>query len=157
MSEHKQLSTLAPNPGSVKPRTRKGRGIGSGTGKTAGKGHKGQKARAGGSIPAWFEGGAMPLYRRLPKVGFTSIQKVTGMNRFNLVNLDILDRHFADGSVVDAEALFAVGYATKNFNKAGVKVLANGEITKKLTVKVNAISEEAKAKIEKAGGTVELV
>ena len=152
-----QLSKLAPKPGSVKPRTRLGRGIGSGTGKTSGKGHKGQKARAGGSIPAWFEGGAMPLYRRVPKIGFTSIQKVTGENRYNLVNLDILDRHFADGSTVDHEALKAIGYATKNANKAGLKILAKGELTKKLNLKVNAISAEAKQKVEKAGGSVELI
>ena len=152
-----QLSKLAPKPGSVKPRTRLGRGIGSGTGKTSGKGHKGQKARAGGSIPAWFEGGAMPLYRRVPKIGFTSIQKVTGENRYNLVNLDILDRHFADGSTVDQDALKAIGYATKNANKAGLKILAKGELTKKLNLKVNAISAEAKQKVEKAGGSVELI
>lgn len=150
------LSSLAPSKGARKLRKRLGRGIGSGYGKTSGRGHKGQKSRSGAKIPAWFEGGAMPFYRRVPKVGFTSLQKVTGKNQYNIINLADLDRLFNDGETVDTASLQAKGYGTNSKNQAGIKVLATGEISKKITVKVNAISASAQKKIEAAGGTVEL-
>ena len=150
------LSSLAPSKGSRKTRKRLGRGIGSGYGKTAGRGHKGQKSRSGAKIPAWFEGGAMPTYRRVPKIGFTSIQKITGKNQYNIINLADLDRLFNDGETVDTTSLQSKGYGTNSKNQAGIKVLGTGEISKKLTVKVNAISASAQKKIEAAGGNVEL-
>ena len=129
---------------------RRGRGHGSGNGKTAGKGHKGQKARSGAPRPG-FEGGQMPLYRRIPKRGFTcpSSKEIVG------INLGTLNERFEDGAVVDLEALIESGIV-KN-PKDGVKILGNGEITKKLTVKANAFSASAKEKIEAIGGTVEVM
>ena len=145
-----ELSNLRPAEGSTKSDNfRRGRGHGSGNGKTAGKGHKGQKARSGAPRPG-FEGGQMPLYRRIPKRGFTcpSSKEIVG------INLSALDR-FEDGAVVDIEALIETGIV-KN-PKDGVKILGNGEITKKLTVKANAFSASAKEKIEALGGTVEVI
>ena len=145
-----ELSNLRPAEGSTKSDNfRRGRGHGSGNGKTAGKGHKGQKARSGAPRPG-FEGGQMPLYRRIPKRGFTcpSSKDIVG------INLSALDR-FEDGAVVDIEALLESGIV-KN-PKDGVKILGNGEITKKLTVKANAFSASAKEKIEAIGGTAEVM
>lgn len=145
-----ELSNLKPAAGSVhSDNFRKGRGHGSGNGKTAGYGHKGQKARSGAPRPG-FEGGQMPLYRRLPKRGFTCI------NSKNIVgiNLSALDR-FEDGAEVTVETLLETGIVRNP--RDGVKILGNGEITKKLTVKANAFSESAKAKIEAAGGSAEVI
>ena len=146
-----ELSNLRPAEGSKhSDNFRRGRGHGSGNGKTAGKGHKGQKARSGGGVRAGFEGGQMPLYRRLPKRGFTN------RNTKNIVgiNLSALDRFEAD-SVVSVETVIEAGIV-KN-PRDGVKILGNGELSKKLTVKVNAFSEGAKAKIEAAGGIAEVI
>ncbi|MCB0339686.1 MAG: 50S ribosomal protein L15 [Bdellovibrionales bacterium] len=150
------LSKLAPVKGARKKRKRIGRGNASGWGRTAGKGEKGQKARAGASIPAGFEGGQMPLYRRLPKRGFTSREQVLGTNRYLLVTFSDLNR-FDDGATVDPEALAAIGRTLSPKNQAGYKVLTNGELKKKVNLKVHAISAAAKAKIEALGGTVELL
>ena len=146
-----KLHELSPAPGSNKPVKRIGRGPASGQGKTAGKGHKGQKARAGRGMRPGFEGGQMPLQRRLPKRGFNNIFA----KKIAIVNLSALDAKFEDGAVVDIDALIASGLVKKQLD--GVKVLGNGEITKKLTVKVNAFSESAKAKIEAAGGKAEVI
>lgn len=146
-----KLHQLSPAPGSTSERKRIGRGPASGQGKTAGKGHKGQKARAGRGMRAGFEGGQMPLQRRLPKRGFNNIFA----KEIAIVNLSAIDAKFEDGAVVDIDALIASGLVKKQLD--GVKVLGNGEITKKLTVKVNAFSESAKAKIEAAGGKAEVI
>ena len=153
-----ELSTLAPLKGARKSRKRIGRGNGSGTGKTSGKGHKGQKARSGGKVRRGFEGGQMPLYRRIPKIGFTSRKRVLGTNQYNLVNFAVLNR-FEDGATVDADSLKALGYRARASKKAGYKVLGGGadELTKKLTVRVQAISGAAKQAIEAKGGTVEIL
>ena len=144
------LSNLTPAEGSVhNDNFRRGRGHGSGNGKTAGKGHKGQKARSGAPRPG-FEGGQMPLYRRLPKRGF----KNRNTKEIVSINVADLDR-FEDGAVVTIEALLDAGVINKTLD--GVKILGNGELNKKLTVKANAFSEGAKAKIEAAGGTVEVI
>lgn len=142
------LSNLKPALGSTKTRKRIGRGAGSGLGKTSGKGHKGQKARSGGSIKAGFEGGQMPLQRRLPKRGFTSLDKKV----FSLVNLRDLEQ-FESGSVIDVEALALAGLVNKILD--GVKILGDGDLTKALTVKAHKFSKSAQAKIEAAGGKVE--
>ena len=145
-----ELSNLKPAEGSKhSDNFRKGRGHGSGNGKTAGYGHKGQKARSGAPRPG-FEGGQMPLYRRLPKRGFKNRNRV----EFAIINLDVLNR-FNDGDTVDVQTLIDCGIIKDTLG--GVKVLGNGEITKKLTVKVNAYSESAKAKIEEIGGTCEVI
>ena len=145
-----KLHELSPAPGSVRDVKRIGRGHGSGNGKTAGKGHKGQKARAGRGIRAGFEGGQMPLHRRIPKRGFNNIFATP----YTAINVAILNR-FEDGAVVNTEALLNAGI----INKApyGVKILGNGKIEKKLTVQVAAFSESAKAKIEAAGGKAEVI
>lgn len=143
-----ELNTIKPALGSTKNKKRIGRGPGSGHGKTATKGHKGQKARSGGSIKAGFEGGQMPMQRRLPKRGFKSLARV----EFAHVNLGKLDA-FEANSVVDVEALQACGLIKKI--KCGVKVLATGELTKPLTVKAHKFSAAAKEKIIAAGGKVE--
>ena len=146
-----KLHELSPAPGSNVPVKRIGRGPASGQGKTAGKGHKGQKARAGRGMRAGFEGGQMPLQRRIPKRGFVNIFA----KEIAIVNLSAIDEKFADGAVVDVEALIEAGLVKKALD--GVKVLGNGEISKKLTVKANAFSESAKAKIEAAGGKAEVI
>lgn len=146
-----KLHELTPAVGSKKEVKRVGRGPASGNGKTAGKGHKGQKARAGRGMRPGFEGGQMPLQRRLPKRGFNNIFA----SKIVTVNVSDLEKRFADGDVVDAAALKAAGLIKKELD--GIKVLGNGELTKKLTVKVNAYSEAAKAKIEAAGGKAEVV
>ncbi|MBQ2972680.1 MAG: 50S ribosomal protein L15 [Ruminococcus sp.] len=145
-----KLHELSPVEGSKKSAKRIGRGHGSGQGKTAGKGHKGQKARAGKGMRVGFEGGQMPLQRRIPKRGFNNIfaKKVVS------VNVGTLNK-FEDGAVVDIAALVEAGVVKNSFDS--VKILSNGNLTKKLTVKVSAYSEAAKAKIEAAGGKAEVV
>lgn len=145
-----KLHDLSPAAGSVKEAKRKGRGIGTGNGKTAGRGHKGQWARSGGGVRPGFEGGQMPLHLRLPKRGFTNIFAT----RFAIVNVADLNR-FEDNAVVDLDALCAAGLIKKTFD--GIKVLGNGELTKTLTVKANAFSETAKEKILAKGGNVEVI
>lgn len=144
------LHELSPAPGSVTEGKRKGRGAGTGNGKTAGRGHKGQKARSGGSVRAGFEGGQMPLVRRLPKRGFNNIFA----KPYTAVNLSALNA-FEDGETVDGAALLSRGLVSKLEN--GIKVLGNGELKKKITVQAAAFSESAKAKIEAAGGKAEVV
>ena len=131
---------------------RKGRGPGSGNGKTGGRGHKGQQARSGGGVRIGFEGGQMPAYRRLPKRGFNNARFAT---EYAIVNLSVLDKFFEDGAVVDLVALVEANIIAKPLD--GLKVLGNGNLTKKLTVKAQKVSETAKAKIEAAGGTVEVI
>ena len=145
-----KLHELSPAPGSNKPVKRIGRGPASGQGKTAGKGHKGQKARAGRGMRPGFEGGQMPLQRRLPKRGFNNIFA----KEIAIVNVSALEEAFEAGAVVDIDALLESGLVRKALD--GVKVLGHGELTKALTVKANAFSKEAKAKIEAAGGTAEI-
>lgn len=146
-----KLHELAPNPGAKKERKRLGRGIGSGLGKTAGKGHKGQNARAGGGVRPGFEGGQMPIMRRLPKRGFSNEPFRV---RYAVVNLEALER-FEAGTVVTPE-LLDESRVCKGAKK-GVKILGTGEITKALTVKAHHISESARQKIEAAGGKVEVI
>ena len=145
-----KLNELSPAIGSTKEAYRKGRGHGSGNGKTAGRGHKGQKARSGGKIRTGFEGGQMPLARRIPKRGFNNIFA----KPLTAVNVAVLNQ-FEDGSVVDAAALSEAGIIKDS--PYGLKVLANGTLTKKITVKAAAFSESAKEKIEQAGGKAEVV
>ena len=140
-----KLHELSPAPGSVREVKRIGRGHGSGQGKTAGKGHKGQKARAGRGMRPGFEGGQMPLQRRVPKRGFNNIFAT----RYAIVNLAALNK-FENGAVVDTEALKAAGLVKNSYD--GVKILGNGSLEKNLTVKAAAFSESAKSKIEAAGG-----
>ena len=146
-----KLHELSPVAGSKKDARRIGRGHGSGWGKTAGKGHKAQKARSGGGVRPGFEGGQMPLQRRIPKRGFNNIfaKKIVA------INLSTLNRKFEDGAVVDIEALVNAGVVKNSFD--AVKVLGNGKLEKKLTVKVSAFSESAKAAIEAAGGKTEVI
>ena len=147
-----KLHELAPAEGSTKKHYRVGRGAGSGNGKTAGKGHKGQNARSGGGVRPGFEGGQMPLYRRLPKRGFNNYNFAT---RYAIVNLTDLCGKFEDGAVVDTEAMVNVGLVINVLD--GVKVLGDGEMTKNLTVKAAAFSKSAIAKIEAAGGKAEVM
>ena len=144
------LSCLKPAIGSTKTRKRIGRGAGSGLGKTSGKGHKGQKARSGGSIKAGFEGGQMPLQRRVPKRGFRPLEK-TDYAIINLRDLELFDA----GSVIDLDDYGLAGLV--NDLKDGIKILGDGELTKALTVKAHKFSKSAQEKIEKAGGTVEVL
>ena len=146
-----ELHELKKNPGAKHERKRVGRGMGSGLGKTSGKGEKGQKARSGVSIPATFEGGQLPLYRRLPKRGFSNAPfKI----RYAVINVSDLNR-FADGTVITPELLRDCGLLKKQLD--GVKVLGNGTLEKKLTIKANKFSQEALAKIEKSGSTFEVI
>jgi large subunit ribosomal protein L15 len=144
------LRNLQPALGSHRDRKRIGRGQGSGTGKTSGKGHKGQKARSGGSIKAGFEGGQMPLQRRLPKRGFNPLSR----KEYALVNLRDLEL-FEAGSVVDIEALGKAGLVGQL--KDGIKILGDGDLSKALTVKAHKFSQSAQDKIVAAGGTVEVL
>ena len=144
------LHELSSAAGSTATRKRKGRGPGTGNGKTAGKGHKGQNARSGGGVRIGFEGGQMPLSRRVPKRGFTNIFA----KKYAIVNVKDLNA-FDNGAVVGIEELMACGKIRKPEN--GLRVLGNGELTKKLTVKAVAFSESAKSKIEAAGGKVEVI
>ncbi len=145
------LNELKPAEGSTSNKFRRGRGHGSGNGKTAGKGHKGQNARSGGGVRPGFEGGQMPLYRRIPKRGFKCI------NSKNIVaiNLSLLNDRFEDGADVTVQALMDKGIISNA--RDGVKILGNGEITKKLNVQVNYYSNSAKEKIEAAGGKAEVI
>lgn len=145
-----KLHELSPAAGSAVKPFRKGRGAGSGNGKTAGKGHKGQNARSGGGVKPGFEGGQLPLYRRLPKRGFYNKFATV----YTIVNVEALKR-FEDGAVVDMAALLNAGIVKKEND--GLKVLGRGEITKKVTVKANVFSASAKEKIEAAGGKIEVV
>ena len=145
-----RLNDLSPAAGSVKEAKRKGRGIGTGNGKTGGRGHKGQNARSGGGVRPGFEGGQMPLHLRLPKRGFTNIFGT----RYAVVNVSDLNR-FEDGAVVGVDEMIESGLVTKVFD--GVKVLGNGELDKKLTVKATAFSKSAKEKIQAKGGNVEVM
>lgn len=144
------LHELAPVEGSTHVGKRKGRGTGTGNGKTAGRGHKGQKARSGGKVRVGFEGGQMPLARRIPKRGFHNIF-AKPLTAVNVGSLNVFD----DGAVVDAAALMEKGVISDC--KYGLKVLANGKLAKKLTVKAAAFSESAKTKIEEVGGKAEVV
>ncbi|MDD2735772.1 MAG: 50S ribosomal protein L15 [Desulfuromonadaceae bacterium] len=143
-----ELNNLRPSIGSTKNRKRIGRGTGSGHGKTATKGHKGQKARSGGSIKAGFEGGQMPLQRRLPKRGFTPLDRVV----FSLVNISQLDI-YESGEVIDAMSLVSKGLIKSTRN--AVKILGNGDINKSLKITANKFSQSAKEKIIAAGGSIE--
>ena len=146
-----KLHELSPAEGSTKDVFRKGRGIGSGNGKTAGKGHKGQNARSGGGVRPGFEGGQLPLYRKLPKRGFFNKFGKT----YTVVNVEALNR-FEEGATVDAEALVSAGLVKAVYD--GIKVLGNGELTtKNLTVKAKVFSASAKEKIEAAGGKSEVI
>lgn len=138
--------------GGVKARKRLGRGIGSGTGKTSGKGHKGQNARSGGGVRPGFEGGQMPLFRRLPKRGFTNVFK----KEYALVNVSVLE-NFENGAEVTPEILINSGLIKKAKAKDGVRILGDGELTKKLTVKAHHFSKAAVEKIEAAGGKAEVI
>jgi large subunit ribosomal protein L15 len=144
------LSNLKPAPGSKKKMKRVGRGNATGQGGTSGRGHKGQKSRSGGKVPAWFEGGQMPIYRRLPKRGF----KNPFRKDYAVVNLRDLSS-FPQGSVVDLAALRERGVVRSS--DAAVKLLAEGEVTVALTVKLDKASQAAREKIEQAGGTFEAV
>ena len=146
-----KLHELSPAEGSKKAVKRIGRGHGSGQGKTAGKGHKGQKARSGGGVRPGFEGGQMPMQRRLPKRGFNNIfaKKIVS------INVGSLEKKFDDGAVVDTQALIGAGLVKNSFDS--IKILGNGNLTKKLEVKVAAYSASAKEKIEAAGGKAEVV
>lgn len=145
-----KLHELKPAAGSRKVRNRVGRGIGSGNGKTSGRGHKGQNARSGGGVRPGFEGGQNPLFRRLPKRGFTNVNR----KEYAIVNVETLNR-FEDGAEVTAALLLETGVVSNE--KAGIKILGNGELTKKLTVKAHKFSASAKEAIENAGGSIEVI
>ena len=145
-----KLHELSPVAGSTQVGKRKGRGIGTGNGKTGGRGHKGQKARSGGKVRVGFEGGQMPLARRIPKRGFNNIF-AKPLTAVNVIALNA----FEDGAVIDAAALIENGIIAECPN--GLKILGNGNLTKKVTVKAAAFSESAKEKIEQAGGKAEVV
>lgn len=145
-----KLHELSAPEGSAKKAWRKGRGPGSGNGKTAGKGHKGQNARSGGGVKPGFEGGQTRLARRIPKRGFNNIFATN----YTAINVSLLEK-FVDGTVVDTELLIAAGIVKDPAD--GIKVLGNGELTKKLTVKAAAFSASAKEKIEKAGGEAQVI
>ena len=146
-----KLNELSPAAGSAKAAWRKGRGPGSGNGKTAGKGHKGQNARSGGGVRPGFEGGQLPLYRKLPKRGFNNARFG---KQYAVINVQALNR-FNDGEVVDSAALLASGVIDAVLD--GVKILGEGELTKKITVKAAVLSQAAKEKIEAVGGKTEVV
>ena len=146
-----KLHTLKPNEGSIKNRKRVGRGQGSGTGKTSGRGEKGQNARSGGGVRVGFEGGQTPLFRRLPKRGFSN---ALFKKEYAIINLDDLNK-FEDGAEVSLEVLREMGIVKKS--KDGLKVLGNGTLEKKLTVKANKFSASAKEQIEKLGGKAEVI
>ena len=146
-----KLHTLAPNEGATKERKRLGRGVGSGTGKTSGKGHKGQNARSGGGVRPGFEGGQLPLFRRLPKRGFSN---ATFKVRYATINLSDLNR-FEDGALVTPEILKEIGLVKNQLD--GIKVLGNGTLEKKVNVKAHKFSSVAKEQIEKMGGKAEVI
>ena len=146
-----KLDELRPAAGSSREAYRKGRGHGSGNGKTAGRGHKGQKARSGGGVRPGFEGGQTPLYRRMPKRGFNNKNFAKVYAEVNVSALDV----FEDGAVVDAAALVEAGLVNKLYD--GVNILGNGVVTKKLTVKATCFTKSASEKIEQAGGKAEVI
>ena len=146
-----KLNSLYPNEGATKTRKRVGRGVGSGTGKTSGKGEKGQNARSGGGVRPGFEGGQLPLFRRLPKRGFSNAKFKT---RYAVINLSDLNR-FEDGAVVTPELLKEMGLLKNQLD--GVKVLGNGTLEKKVTVRAHRFSSSAVTKIENAGGQAEVI
>lgn len=146
-----KLHELYPAEGSTKKVKRIGRGAGSGTGKTSGKGHKGQNARSGGGVRPGFEGGQMPLHRRVPKRGFVNIFA----KHFATINLSDLQNKFNEGDIVDEHTIISSGLIKKRLD--GIKVLGNGEVSKKLTVKVTSFSKSAKDKIEQVGGKAEVI
>ncbi|WP_262175858.1 50S ribosomal protein L15 [Saccharococcus sp. Marseille-Q5394] len=145
-----KLHDMKPAEGARKACKRIGRGIGSGTGKTSGKGHKGQNARSGGGVRLGFEGGQIPLFQRLPKRGFTNINR----KEYAIVNLDVLNR-FDEGTEVSPELLIETGIVSNE--KSGIKILGNGTLEKKITVKAHKFSASAKEAIEKAGGQAEVI
>ncbi|KMM36067.1 MULTISPECIES: 50S ribosomal protein L15 [Bacillales] len=145
-----KLHELKPSEGSRKERNRLGRGIATGNGKTSGRGQKGQKARSGGGVRVGFEGGQLPIFKRLPKRGFTNMNR----KEFAIVNLDSLNR-FEDGTEVSPELLLETGVVSKE--KAGIKILGSGKLEKKLTVKAHKFSASAKEAIEAAGGNTEVI
>jgi large subunit ribosomal protein L15 len=145
-----KLHEMKPADGSRKTRKRIGRGIGSGSGKTSGRGHDGQNARSGGGVRLGFEGGQIPLFQRLPKRGFTNINR----KEYAIVNLDVLNR-FDEGTEVTPELLIETGIVSNE--KSGIKILGNGILEKKITVKAHKFSASAKEAIEKAGGQVEVI
>lgn len=146
-----KLHELSPAQGSTKKAFRVGRGHGSGSGKTAGKGHKGQNARSGGGVRPGFEGGQMPLQRRVPKRGFINIFA----KKYSTIKISDLNERFEEGATVDTEAIITSGLVKNAYD--GIKVLGNGEINKKLTVKVTAYTKSAKEKLENAGGKAEVI
>ena len=146
-----KLHELKVAEGARKENFRVGRGVGSGNGKTSGKGHKGQNSRSGGGVRLGFEGGQLPLYRRLPKRGFKNVNRV----EFAIVNLKTLSNYYNDGETVSPVSLVEKGIINKEFD--GIKDLAGGELTKKLTVQAHKFSKSAVSAIEKAGGTVEVI
>ncbi len=146
-----RLEDLRPSPGAMKEKKRRGRGPGSGLGKTSGRGHKGQKSRGNSKVEPWFEGGQTPIQRRLPKRGFKNFNKKV----YALVNVRTLEEKFEDGEEVTPEVLLERGIIKKLLD--GVKILGDGEITKPLIVKANAFSKSAKEKIESVGGKVEVI
>lgn len=148
-----KINELKASPGARQTPFRKGRGVGTGNGKTSGRGHKGQNSRAGGGVRPGFEGGQMPIYRRLPKRGFTNKRFALSYIEINVSELNKFD----DGTVVDAEVLNASGVINMPKVNDGIKILGYGELTKKLVVKADAFTSGAKEKIEKAGGSVEEV
>lgn len=148
-----KLNEVIATPGSRKIAYRKGRGPGSGNGKTAGRGHKGQKARSGGGVRIGFEGGQMPLYRRLPKRGFNNKRFAL---QYHVINVEDLNR-FEDGAVIDVQTIHSSGLLSIPKINDGIKILGRGELSKKLTVKAAAFTASAREKIEKAGGTAEEV
>lgn len=145
-----KLYELSPAPNSNRKAYRKGRGAGSGNGKTSGKGHKGQNARSGGGVRPGFEGGQMPLYRRLPKRGFTNVFST----QYAIINVRDLEKRFEDNATIDTQAIINSGLVKKVL--AGIKLLGNGELSKKFNVTIAAFSKSAKEKIEKAGGRIEV-
>jgi large subunit ribosomal protein L15 len=151
-----RLENLKNSPGARKARKRVGRGESSGIGKTCGKGGKGQTARSGGKIRPGFEGGQMPLYRRLRKFGFRSVTRLRGDNLHTLVPVEALNL-FEDGAVVDADSLKAIGIIPSSREKAGYKLLNDGEVVKRVVVRVNSASQSAIQSVIAAGGTVEIV
>ncbi|MGI6680336.1 MAG: 50S ribosomal protein L15 [Bdellovibrionota bacterium] len=150
------LSNLKGNKRARKNRKRLGRGNGSGYGRTSARGEKGQGARSGGNISPIFEGGQMPLYRRIPDIGFISRKQACGINKYSLVKCGDLEA-LEDGTVVDAELLYKMGFKCSPKQKAGFKLLGCGGLTKKLTIRINAITKSALQKVQDAGGVVELL
>jgi large subunit ribosomal protein L15 len=152
-----ELHRLSPGKGARKSRKRVGRGNACGWGRTAGRGEKGQKARTGGKVRVGFEGGQMPLYCRIPKFGFRSKSKLSGLNCFEIVNLDVLEKRFKEGDTINLETLKSISCRPGAKQKAGVKILGAGKLTKKINVVADSVSKTAKSAIEDLGGSVEIL